>query len=43
MLKNVFPEENYKVHKNLLLVGEPGTGENNVDADFLQIYLKTYL
>lgn len=27
LAEDVFPEENYKIHKNLLLVGEPGTGK----------------
>lgn len=38
--QNVFPEENYKVHKNLLLVGEPGTGKTmlmQIFADYLKL------
>ena len=26
LAESVFPEENYKLHKNLLIVGDPGTG-----------------
>ena len=35
----VFPNENYKIHKNILLIGEPGTGKTllmQVFADYLQ-------
>lgn len=27
LAETVFPNENYKIHKNLLLVGDPGTGK----------------
>lgn len=27
LAESVFPDEDYKIHKNILLVGEPGTGK----------------
>ena len=27
MAEDVFPEENFKISKNILLIGEPGTGK----------------
>lgn len=40
MAERVFPNECYKVHKNLLLVGSPGTGKTiimQIFADYLQL------
>ena len=37
--EKVFPEEDYKIHKNLLLIGEPGTGKTmlmQIFADYLR-------
>lgn len=36
----VYPERNYKIHKNLLLVGEPGTGKTlimQIFSDYLRL------
>ena len=38
--ENIFPDEDYKIHKNLLLIGEPGTGKTmlmQVFADYLRL------
>ena len=38
--EKVFPNENYKIHKNLLLIGEPGTGKTmlmQIFADYLRL------
>lgn len=38
--EEVFPEESYKIHKNLLLIGEPGTGKTmlmQVFSDYLKL------
>lgn len=37
--ENVFPEENYKLHKNILLIGEVGTGKTMIMQVFSD-YLK---
>lgn len=39
LAEEVFPQENYKIHKNILLIGEPGTGKTllmQVFADYLR-------
>lgn len=39
LAEKVFPEENYKIHKNLLLIGEPGTGKTmlmQIFSDYLR-------
>ncbi|MBD5256197.1 MAG: AAA family ATPase [Bacteroides sp.] len=39
LAESVFPDEDYKIHKNILLVGEPGTGKTllmQVFADYLK-------
>lgn len=39
LAESVFPDENYKISKNLLLIGEPGTGKTllmHIFADYLQ-------
>lgn len=38
--EKVFPNEGYKIHKNLLLVGEPGTGKTmlmQIFSDYLKL------
>lgn len=38
--ERVFPEENYKIHKNLLIVGLPGTGKTmlmQIFSDYLRL------
>lgn len=40
LAEQVFPNENYKVHKNLLFVGEPGTGKTmlmQIFSDYLHL------
>lgn len=40
--ESVFPERDYKLHKNLLIVGEPGTGKTllmQIFADYLRLTL----
>ena len=40
LAEQVFPSENYKIHKNILLIGEPGTGKTmimQIFADYLRI------
>ena len=40
LAESVFPEENYKLHKNLLIVGDPGTGKTpmmQIFADYLKL------
>ncbi|MDH6307996.1 energy-coupling factor transporter ATP-binding protein EcfA2 [Dysgonomonas sp. PFB1-18] len=39
LAEEVFPDENYKIHKNILLVGEPGTGKTMLMQVFSE-YLK---
>lgn len=39
LAEKVFPKENYKIHKNLLLIGEPGTGKTmlmQIFSDYLR-------
>lgn len=39
LAEDVFPEEDYKIHKNILLIGEPGTGKTlimQIFADYLR-------
>ena len=39
LAENVFPDEDYKLHKNILLVGEPGTGKTmimQIFSDYLR-------
>lgn len=39
LAESVFPDEDYKIHKNILLIGEPGTGKTmlmQVFTDYLQ-------
>lgn len=39
LAESVFPNENYKIHKNLLLIGEPGTGKTmimQIFSDYLR-------
>lgn len=39
LAESVFPNENYKLHKNIMLIGEPGTGKTmimQVFSDYLQ-------
>lgn len=39
LAEKVFPNENYKLHKNILLIGEPGTGKTmimQIFADYLR-------
>ena len=40
LAEDIFPNENYKIHKNILLVGEPGTGKTmimQIFADYLRM------
>ena len=40
LAEKVFPDEDYKIHKNLLLVGDPGTGKTilmQIFADYLRL------
>lgn len=40
LAERVFPDEGYRVHKNLLLVGEPGTGKTmlmQIFSDYLRL------
>lgn len=40
LAENIFPNEGYKLHKNILLIGEPGTGKTllmQVFADYLRL------
>lgn len=40
LAESVFPGEDYKIHKNILLIGEPGTGKTmimQIFADYLRI------
>lgn len=40
LAEKVFPEENYKIHKNLLIVGDPGTGKTllmQIFSDYLRL------
>lgn len=40
LAESIFPNENYKLHKNLLLIGEPGTGKTllmQIFADYLKL------
>lgn len=40
LAESVFPEERYKIHKNILLVGEPGTGKTmimQIFSDYLRV------
>lgn len=40
LAENVFPNENYKLHKNILLIGEPGTGKTmimQIFSDYLRV------
>lgn len=40
LAEKVFPNEDYKIHKNLLLVGEPGTGKTmlmQIFSDYLRL------
>ena len=39
LAENVFPNENYKIYKNILLLGEPGTGKTMIMQIFSD-YLK---
>ncbi len=39
LAESVFPNENYKLHKNILLIGEPGTGKTmimQIFSDYLR-------
>ena len=39
LAENVFPDEDYKLHKNILLIGEPGTGKTmimQIFSDYLR-------
>lgn len=38
--ESVFPDEDYRIHKNLLLIGDPGTGKTiimQIFSDYLQL------
>lgn len=40
LAESVFPDEHYKIHKNILLIGEPGTGKTmlmQIFSDYLKI------
>jgi hypothetical protein len=40
LAEDVFPEKNYKLHKNIILAGEPGTGKTllmQIFSDYLKI------
>jgi len=40
LAEKVFPDEDYKVHKNLLIIGEPGTGKTilmQIFSDYLKL------
>ena len=40
LAETIFPDRNYKVHKNLLLIGEPGTGKTiimQIFSDYLRL------
>ena len=40
LAEKVFPDEGYKIHKNLLIVGAPGTGKTmimQIFADYLRL------
>lgn len=40
LAESIFPDNNYKIHKNLLLVGDPGTGKTllmQIFADYLKL------
>lgn len=40
LAEKVFPDEDYKIHKNLLIVGAPGTGKTmimQIFADYLRL------
>lgn len=39
LAESVFPDEDYKIHKNILLIGEPGTGKTMLMQIFSE-YLK---
>lgn len=40
LAEKVFPDEDYKIHKNLLIIGEPGTGKTilmQIFSDYLKL------
>jgi DNA replication protein DnaC len=39
LAESVFPNEDYRIHKNLLLIGEPGTGKT-IDMQIFSDYLR---